>query len=135
MGYTTTFEGCFKFNKQLTLRLKNELDAIHDKDWRNDTSRPGGDKDELSYHCQWVSDKQGMYLEWDQGENFYFYIEWLQWLINNFFYPIGIKLNGEVNWQGEENSDLGKIIVKDNELKIKKGKVVWELEKVKKYKI
>lgn len=34
--------------------------------------------------------------------------------------------NGEVTWQGEENSDMGKIVIKDNKVTIKKAKVTWE---------
>ena len=66
MGYTTNFEGCFKFSRQLTLDEKVKLDHIAEKDWRDDKSKPG-------YFCQWVSDKQGMYLEWDENEKFYCY--------------------------------------------------------------
>lgn len=135
MGYTTNFDGCFKFSRQLTLNEKNELDEIHDKDWRDDPARPGGKEDELSYYCQWQSDKQGMYLEWDEGEKFYFYIEWLEWLIKNFFKPKEIKLNGSVTWQGEDKEDLGKIIVKNNEVKILKAKVSYVYKKVKTYKV
>ena len=35
-------------------------------------------------------------------------------MITHFFQPWGIKLNGEVSWEGENSSDIGEIIVKDN---------------------
>lgn len=62
--------------------------------------------------CQWVTD--GNKLEWDGGEKFYHYIEWLKYMIDNFFEKWNVKLNGEVTWEGEDSSDTGTIIVKNN---------------------
>ena len=56
-------------------------------------------------------------MEWDGGEKFYNYVEWLEYLIKNFFEPWGYSLNGSVNWQGEEDEDNGTIVVKHNEVK------------------
>ena len=64
--------------------------------------------------CQWVVSQDGMHLEWDGGEKFYDYIEWLQYLINNFFSPLGYVLSGSVEWQGEDYDDFGTITVTDN---------------------
>jgi hypothetical protein len=66
--------------------------------------------------CQWVVDEDGTCLSWDQGEKFYDYIEWLQYLIKNFFEPWGVKLNGEVEWRGEDWEDNGTIVVTDNKV-------------------
>jgi hypothetical protein len=68
--------------------------------------------------CQWIV--KGVFnekLEWDEGEKFYNYVEWLRYLITNFFEPWGIKVNGEVEWQGEERDDWGKIVITNNEIK------------------
>jgi hypothetical protein len=70
--------------------------------------------------CQWVLNENGTELEWDGGEKFYAYIDWLKYLIENFFEKWGIKLNGEIKWQGEDNGDVGKIIVRDNKVSIAK---------------
>jgi hypothetical protein len=75
--------------------------------------------------CQWRLDDETT-LAWDGSEKFYNYIEWLQYLIAHFFEPWGIKLNGEVTWQGEDNADIGKIIVKDNEIEIYNGEVEYK---------
>jgi hypothetical protein len=53
-------------------------------------------------------------------------VEWLDYLIENFLEPWGIKVNGEVEWQGEERDDRGLIVVKDNEVTTKRPKVTWE---------
>lgn len=64
--------------------------------------------------CQWVLTNNGSRLEWDGGEKFYSYVEWLQYLITNFFQPWGIELNGEIGWRGEDRSDIGTIAVQRN---------------------
>lgn len=67
--------------------------------------------------CQWVPTEDGTALVWDEGEKFYNYIEWLEYIIENFMKPWGYTLNGEVLWQGEGFSDIGKIKVNDNNVK------------------
>lgn len=72
--------------------------------------------------CQWqpTESGDGLYAE---GEKFYDYIPWLQYLVDNFLGPWGYKLNGEVSWQGEEAPDVGKIQVKDNQIKVFRGEI------------
>lgn len=67
--------------------------------------------------CQWRFTDETT-LEWDGSEKFYHYIEWLKYLINNFFEEWGIKLNGEVTWVGEDSSDKGKIVVENNKVRV-----------------
>ena len=74
-----------------------------------------------SLWLQWELTSDGMYLRWDGNEKFYCYIEWLKYLIQHFFEKWGIKLNGEVTWNGEESNDFGKIIVTDNFVEILDG--------------
>lgn len=69
--------------------------------------------------CQWVVNDAGTELAWDESEKFYNYIDWLAYLIDSFFKPWGIKLNGEVDWQGAEDDDAGTILVKDNDIVIR----------------
>lgn len=64
--------------------------------------------------CQWVLTENGRKLEWDGGEKFYNYIQWLEYIITNFFKPLGIKLNGKFRWKGENRGDTGTIQVTDN---------------------
>jgi hypothetical protein len=73
---------------------------------------------------QWVLNEDGTQLEWDGGEKFYNYVEWLKYLIDDFFQPWGIKLNGEVEWVGEDCSDFGKIVVTDNKVNVLTGTIV-----------
>lgn len=78
---------------------------------------------------QWVLNDSGTELEWNGGEKFYNYIEWLKYLVVHFFEPWGIKLNGEVEWSGEDRSDVGKIVVKDNVIEIYEGVKEYQFTK------
>ena len=73
--------------------------------------------------CQWVIN--GNELEWDGGEKFYNYVEWLEYLIENFFKPWGVTINGEVEWSGESRSDIGKIVVTDNKVQALEGRIEY----------
>ncbi len=64
--------------------------------------------------CQWTPTEDGQEIEWDGGEKFYDYVEWIEYLIKHFLEPWGYKLNGQVRWRGEEMSDLGVITIEDN---------------------
>ena len=68
--------------------------------------------------CQWIPTEDGKYLEWDGGEKFYEYVKWLEYIIDNFLTRWGYSITGIVRWQGEDMSDRGKIIVKDNKIEI-----------------
>lgn len=67
---------------------------------------------------QWVPTEDGTLLEWDGMEKFYRYETWLQYLIEKIFIPWGHKLNGSIQWSGEDMGDIGVIHVKDNEIKL-----------------
>jgi hypothetical protein len=66
--------------------------------------------------CQWIPTADGGGLKWNGTEKFCYYIEWLQYIINNFIEPWGYVLNGEVNWQGENAEDIGIIVVASNQI-------------------
>lgn len=65
------------------------------------------------------------FIAWDESEKFYDYVEWLEYLIENFLKPWGYTLNGEVEWKGEDSSDLGKIVVEDNKVKTLYGRIEY----------
>lgn len=64
--------------------------------------------------CQWIPNEDGTEIEWDGGEKFYEYVEWLEYIIEHFLKPWGYVLNGDVLWYGEDYKDRGCIIVKNN---------------------
>jgi hypothetical protein len=71
--------------------------------------------------CQWIPSADGNFIEWDCGEKFYYYVEWLEYIVENFLKPWGYTLNGEVEWRGEEWEDAGTIMVKDNVIKVEQS--------------
>ncbi len=75
--------------------------------------------------CQWVPNWEGTAIEWDGGEKFYNYTEWLKYLIEHFLKPWGYVLNGSVEWNGEDRGDVGKLVVEDNVLKTLPGSIVY----------
>jgi hypothetical protein len=68
--------------------------------------------------CKWAIEAGS--LQWNGNEKFYNYVEWLQYLIDNFFKPWGYLLNGNIKWRGEEVHDSGNIIVNDNVILVQK---------------
>lgn len=142
MGYTTDFSGRFELDKPLApkmlnfLKMFNEtrrMKRIVDEAFGIDgeffvfgTGSYGQDQDSTivdynsepstqpSLWCQWIPSDDGKGIEWDGGEKFYSYSEWLFYLINKVLAPNGYTLNGTVIWQGEETGDVGKIHVVDN---------------------
>ena len=47
-------------------------------------------------------------------------------LIEKFLKPWGYTLNGQVEWSGEESGDLGLLVVKDNVVSTRIGKVTYD---------
>lgn len=73
-----------------------------------------------SLWCQWCMPDNET-IRWDYAEKFYEYIEWIEYLIDNFFKPEGYIVNGSVEWQGEDYEDFGTIEVIDNVVKTTYG--------------
>lgn len=66
-----------------------------------------------SLWCHWIINKKGK-LVWSGAEKFYEYVEWLKYLIKNFFEPEGLVLSGRCFYFGERMNDWGYICVEDN---------------------
>jgi len=143
MGYTTDFEGRFsiepplkeedsEFLKKLasTRRMKRTgLDPKYGVDGEFFVDGPGfmGQDNDTSIvdsnsppstqpglWLQWIPSEDGKHIEWDGGEKFYCYTEWVEYLIEKILKPRGYTLNGTVHWNGEERSDTGRITITDN---------------------
>jgi hypothetical protein len=79
--------------------------------------------------CHWAPNETGETLAWDGGEKFYDYLEWLAYLVRHFLSPWGHRLNGQVEWQGEEPGDRGLIIARDNVLSSRYAVEAWGEER------
>ena len=93
------------------LSFKPETDLFSDKNIidHNESSRT-----QPSLYCQWTPNKDGTAIEWDGGEKFYEYTDWLQYIIDKFLIPWGYELNGEVTYCGQRFGDNGSIKVVNN---------------------
>ena len=164
MGYTTWFNGSFKFDRPVedwlveyinkfnkTRRMKRDNAKIKElfPNWEKlcldgnlgeqgeyfigGLGYYGQDKDgsvldnngpastQPGLWCQWVIEGNNDELMWDEGEKFYDYVEWLEYMIDNFFDPLGYVLNGDVTWDGEESDDTGVIHVENNVVDVEYG--------------
>lgn len=145
MGYTTDFEGRFLLNKKLddqtyeflkkfnqTRRMKRNVSPEYGVEGEFYVDGGGfmgqADENNVIDHntpprtqpglwCQWMPSEDKKGIEWDGGEKFYRYIEWLGYLITKILAPKGYVLNGRVRWQGADPSDTGVIIIKDNKIR------------------
>lgn len=79
--------------------------------------------------CQWIITDDDE-LEWDGGEKFYNYVEWLEYLIDNFFEPLGYELTGDIIFQGEDTDDCGVINVENNIVDVQYGMHVYSMHDV-----
>lgn len=119
MGYSTDFYGRFDLDRPLS--------RAHEKTLREfaNTRHEGNRFSKEIYPgiwCQWVPTEDGAGIEWDEGEKFYEYTDWLEYIVEHFLKPWGYVLNGKVDWEGEARDDVGTIYVKDNKIEAVKGR-------------
>lgn len=150
MGYTTDFQGQFNIDHSLdddtynllvglstTRRMKRTLgpeygvdgefyfDGIgymgqdHDPSIVNHNEPPST---QPGLWCQWRPTDDRMHIEWNEVEKFYRYIEWIDYIIQKILKPKGYRLNGEVEWRGEDPDDRGIIRIHDNTITL--GEIV-----------
>ena len=142
MGYTTDFSGRFELNKELSPKMEQYLKLFNEtRRMERNTDEVFGVQGEFyvfgggsfgqdhednivdfneppstqpSLWNQWTPSDDRMGIEWDCGEKFYNYTEWLVYLIHKILAPNGYVLNGVVEYSGEEVGDVGEIVVVDN---------------------
>ncbi len=146
MGYTTDFRGQFNLNKPLdadtatfltklagTRRMARNLEpeyGVEGEFYVEGVGYYGQDRDDTivnynvppktqpSLWCQWVPNDEGTAIEWDGGEKFYGYIQWIEYIIEKILAPRGYTLTGDVEWRGEDWDDTGTISIKENAVTI-----------------
>lgn len=77
-----------------------------------DSNRPPADQPGL--WCNWTPNEVGDQIECEEGDHFYFFDDWLAYLIEHFVARWGCALNGKVSWQGAQEADRGVLVVRDN---------------------
>ena len=79
-----------------------------------------------SLWCQWVPDDDGTAIVHDDGDKFHDYVEWMRYIIEHFLAPWDYTLNGEIEWYGDDRADIGRIVVSDNVVTVKLGRIVFD---------
>jgi hypothetical protein len=82
-----------------------------------DGNTPPGSQPSL--WCKWRVNDRGDRLEHNGGEKFDGYIEWLDYLVEHFFSPWGVKINGSVRYEGDALLDAGTIEIIDNRIEVR----------------
>ncbi len=100
-------QGEFYFNKDSTNSGQEQDFSILDYNNPPET-QPG-----LWLHWE-IPEHDKDSLEWDQGEKFYNYTAWLEYLIKAIFIPNNVEITGSVEYRGEEWSDKGTINIENN---------------------
>ena len=70
-------------------------------------------------HCRDTAEAERTLLFWNGNEKFYNYVEWLEYIIDNFIIRWENKLNGVVVWKGELDNDMGRIRIVENHITVK----------------
>jgi len=97
---------------------------------RSDPTQPG-------LYCQWVASDDGKTITWDDGEKFYEAEAWMEYIINHFIgtsplaqkdlpFFTGHNCNGQIEASGEVTDDNWLLVVEDNTVTTKIGKIVYE---------
>lgn len=117
MAYSIDFIGSFNLNKQLSyndyiiLKTFNQTQsAKRDFKFANYTLSK---ENQPNSACCWTPTEDRFQIIWDGNKQFYFFKQWMKYLIENFFNPNGYFLNGEILYKCD-NLDIGIIKLKDN---------------------
>lgn len=79
-------------------------------------------KTQPNFYCHWFINIDNE-LVWDGNPFFNQNIQWLQYLIKNFFEPLGYVLNGELETTVKICVEDNKITTRENN---KKGRIIWK---------
>ena len=154
MGYSTDFYGEFTLNKKLddntykllkglseTRRMKRKVDpkyGVEGEFYIDGEGFMGQDHDDTvidgnsppstqpGLWCQWTPTEDRMKIVWDEGEKFYYYVEWIEYLISKILKPRGYILSGQMDYQGEDTEDVGRIIIACNQVDVHRASITYE---------
>lgn len=77
-----------------------------------------------SLWLNWIYDPKTNSIIWNEGEKFYEYVAWMEYLIEKIIKPRGYQANGEIYWRGESFYDVGRIGVEKNVVETKERIIV-----------
>lgn len=127
MGYDTNYNGSFELDKELSLSDFNELIELNNTRHEKylNTKYEDDPRETPSLYCPWTPSENGLFIEFDGLEKPSGEIFWIR-EICKILAAKGYILNGEVEWNGQESGDMGKIKVVNNVVSIKKPRIEWD---------
>lgn len=112
MGYTTSFDGVFEITPHLSKKLMREINQFCEE-------RHGGPSKAFDgmpgFWCDYETDGESLF--WSGKEKSYDMLQWLQYLLDNYFTPNGHTLTGKMMAQGEDPDDRWGMKVVDGRAK------------------
>lgn len=93
-----------------------------------DTDTPNN---QPSFQCCWTANNKGIVVQWNKLGRTFAPAPWLEYMIEHFFKPWGVMLNGKVECHGEEKDDRTLIVVNNNTVRCA-PKAEWEVYKAEK---
>ena len=124
--FLTKFAGTRRMGRQqgpYYVDAPGDFGQGHDPKIINYNEPPRG---QPSLWCHWVPSEDGTSIAWDGGEKFYNSVDWMEYIINHFLRPGAIAarelpflqanhtVSGVISAQGEEPSDMWRLVVEDN---------------------
>lgn len=110
MSYHTNMRGILTFSQPMPREVQDKIEELTDVDTRTLEGKFPG------YYCPWQIHESRVGIEPSDNEQPRDQVEWLQYLLDTFLKPIGIQLNGQIAYQGEEIGDVGTIEVVDGDV-------------------
>jgi hypothetical protein len=120
-------EGCYFIGAVSDLTREPHVESIVDEN-----SPPGG---QPGLWCQWVPNESGSSLQWNGGEKFHNFVEWLEYMIEHFLRPWGRVVEGRVEWQGDDDLDRGILLTHNNDVDVLGPIVVHERDEVRRLRV
>lgn len=112
MGYNTDWNGVLNLSRELTPSEKQEWETIRNE--RHDSQYNYGDE-RREFPSIWCGfEVSGDCFSWDCGEKTYEGIGWIKFFIDKlkeWNKNESIYAFGEMEWNGEEREDMGRVVV------------------------
>ncbi len=116
MGYTTEFIGQLEISKPLDDSAVSAIGDLNKISFASE-NKEGKKLGQPESRCQWVVAPDKKHIVWDGNEKFYYYMEWLEYIVRNILEPKGYMVSGELMAEGEDvQNDVSKITVKNNKI-------------------
>jgi|TARA_R100000479_G_scaffold171555_1_gene115209 hypothetical protein len=133
MGYNTDWNGVLNLSRELTPSEQQEWETIRNE--RHDSQYNYGDE-RREFPSMWCGfEVSGDCFSWDGGEKTYEGVGWIKFFIDKlkeWSKNESIYAWGEMEWDGEESDDIGKVVVEfatntgEQIVKVQQGSIMYD---------